>query len=361
MKKEIRILLISSGYIGGEKKHLSQIIQQLSRHFLFTLIVPKVYKKKGDTNQSYSLSIKGLWSIVKVCRINHIDIIHCHGFKAIFAIGLLRSFVKLPLVIYTVHGFHSYWKKPSVLKWIRLKVEKWLIKKRDRTIVVSESDYDALMRFCNFKDKSIQLIKNGIELDQSKKEVPRSYQSIGVTPNIHQLFVSIGKIDEVKGYDLVIRAASELLSEKRLFKWVVVGGGRSLNKYQQKVQKMGLENNLFFIGHDNTPLNWLSVANLYVSTSYWEGSPYSVLEAMAHKVPVIAPDVPGCRDLIQHNKTGILYDRSCLESFIRHLREFIDSPQSWTPLAFEGINQLESQYSVEKMIKELEAVYRSEM
>ena len=321
-------------------------------------MIPEQYKKKENCSNTYSLSPLGLWKIIKVCRYHDCCLIHCHGLKAMVAIGILRSFFKLPPVVYTIHGFHSYWKPASLLRWIRLRIEQWLFKKREKTIVVSKSDYHALKGFKSIQEKTVHLIENGIEIERPIENKSMPFEDIGYNQDTCQLFVSIGDVNRVKGYEVAIKAAELLAADQYAFKWVIIGDGDNLKKYRRKIQKMGLSNKVVFMGYRSNPLNWLSVADLYISTSHWEGTPYSILEAMVHKVPVLAPNVPGCRDLITNHVNGILYDRNNIDSLVSYIQEFIETPEKWKSFIHKSIHRLETNYTVSQMTQKVKAVYR---
>jgi glycosyltransferase involved in cell wall biosynthesis len=99
-------------------------------------------------------------------------------------------------------------------------------------------------------------------------------------------------------------------------------------------------------------------ADLLLLSSRWEGMPYVVLEAMARGMPVVATPVDGAREVIVPGKTGFLSPtvdaRGVAEALAAALSK---SPEEWVQMGRAGQQRVAEHYSLESMVRGLDAVY----
>lgn len=122
------------------------------------------------------------------------------------------------------------------------------------------------------------------------------------------IIVSLGRLEEQKNYELLIRAFKYVNENNSEVKLLIYGEGSLESKLVNLVCFYGLENNIFFMKNtDNVPLV-LSKSGMYVMCSDYEGMPNALMEAMVVGVPCIATDCPcgGPKELINDNVDGIL-------------------------------------------------------
>ena len=115
--------------------------------------------------------------------------------------------------------------------------------------------------------------------------------------------------DRDKGFLELIHAFNKLQDDFPNAKLDIVGSVDSLNPSslsQGEVEKLCQNRNITLYGQQKDVRDFLSRANYFVLPSYREGLPRSILEAMAMEVPIIATNVPGCRELITDNDNGLL-------------------------------------------------------
>ena len=99
--------------------------------------------------------------------------------------------------------------------------------------------------------------------------------------------VSMGREDDVKGFWHLLKAFSIVVKEEKEAKLVIVGDG-SFEEYKKLAKELGIEKNVFFTGLKKNPFPYIALADIYVLTSYNEGFPNALVEAMTLGVPVIA-------------------------------------------------------------------------
>ncbi|NJP07616.1 MAG: glycosyltransferase family 4 protein [Chloroflexaceae bacterium] len=118
--------------------------------------------------------------------------------------------------------------------------------------------------------------------------------------------IVVGRIEPQKGHHYLLQALVHVLEEHPTTTLHVVGTGSLLAEMQQFAATLGIAHAVEFLGQRSDVEALLLKADLFVSASLWEGFPLVLLEAMAARLPVVATDVSGSRELVRTNETGML-------------------------------------------------------
>ena len=205
-------------------------------------------------------------------------------------------------------------------------------------IAVSESARDVLVR-AGVPAKKIAMIHTGIELPPSAS--PR--------PARRELVVGhMGAFTAEKGQDIAIAAAKEVRA-----KFVLAGEGPRLADLRR-----GAPANVTFPGFVQDRAAFFASLDLFVMPSRSEAWGLAALEAMAHGVPVIASDIGGLREIVEHGRSGWLVRAGDATALARAIHEAVTDPEG---LRRAGLAAREraAYFSVEKMAEQTEWFYRS--
>jgi glycosyltransferase involved in cell wall biosynthesis len=124
--------------------------------------------------------------------------------------------------------------------------------------------------------------------------------------NAEHIIVSMGREDDVKGYWHLMKSFSLLQKDISDAKLMIIGDG-DFEEYRSLAERLGISEHVYFPGMKKNPFPYLKVAKVYVLTSYNEGFPNALLEAMALEIPVIATDcMTGPREILQNSDYGVL-------------------------------------------------------
>lgn len=188
-----------------------------------------------------------------------------------------------------------------------------------RVVCVSEEMRNWLsMRFPKYAHK-IVLIENGVGeefLRIGKKRSSRLSNDDSVVR-----FITVGSLIPRKGMDLIIEAFSNVLAEINV-ELIIVGSGPEELRLKALVRKKNAIDQISFlniVSPENLPAE-LARADVFILASHSEGRPNVLLEAMASGLPVIASDISGVRELIEHEHTGLLFSDGNLEQLAEHIR-----------------------------------------
>lgn len=223
----------------------------------------------------------------------------------------------------------------------------------DQIVAVSQAVLNSFQKTFTIPDTKTIVIYNSVDISAINK---KSHEKISLPPsNGYPIFISVGRITQVKGYDRIIRVASSLKKEGFSFSWWILGGGSNHEEENLKaaIQDHNLQNNIILLGHINNPYAFMRHADCYVSASYIEGLSISVLDAMALHLPVIASDIPANREALEQQAevNKMLFSND--EQFLHLLKETCEKIKNKTPIyqtnldeRFHKQKQLELLYKI---------------
>jgi len=351
--KKILIISTSAAY-GGGPFHISQLLNSLKDRFEFYICCPdefpymEIFGKIVGKEHIFiipknTFSINSLIGINSFCIKKGISILHSHGKGA----GIYARFLGLSgkyKVIHTFHGLH--FREYSILKKnFYLKLESLLSNFTDKFISVGESEKKDAINFFNIKEDKIEVIHNGIEAS-TVKVFPRDN-------NKRFKVLWINRFDSAKNPELALNIAEYLKDEDIDF--LMAGDGGLLKKIKRSCLKRGLK--IDFPGYIEQPEILMKHAHVLLSTSKWEGLPYSILTAQSMGLPCVATDVTGNRDIIENGKNGILYTESSPEKAAEAIMFLKDNKDKWSQMSENSIIISTTRFSLKKMIEHTAKVY----
>ncbi len=105
----------------------------------------------------------------------------------------------------------------------------------------------------------------------------------------------------------------------------------------------------------------LGVADIMVHPSHVEGIPQSIMGGMAAGLPIVASDVGGVGEVIQHGRTGLLVKENDVKGFAQAVLHLLDQPQQRKKLGQAARTAIETELSTETAVRKVESVYRDMM
>ena len=183
----------------------------------------------------------------------------------------------------------------------------------------------------------------------TKQEKYELRNSLGLNEDDYVL-IEVGELNKNKNQIMAIYAMRELVKENSNVHLLIVGKGKLRSLYNEKIKEYKLEKNVHLLGlRDDVP-NLMKISNILLSLSYREGLPVNVIEGMFCKLPVIATDCRGNRDLVQDGINGHIIN-------LNNVAELVDKVN----LIMHNENILESdmkKYSIEMIQKDMQQIYK---
>ena len=198
-------------------------------------------------------------------------------------------------------------------------VETEVIATADRIIAFSPHERDAMARLYDADSDKITLAPCGVDLEVFRPLNQKTVRSsLGL--NGEKILLYVGRVEPIKGLDLLVETAAQMDSEEGVRMMVVgadVNGNREMDRVRQLAREKDLEDKIDFVGqvdHDDLPL-YYNAADVCVVPSYYESFGLVALESMACGTPVVATRVGGLSTIINHGQTGYLKSWRCPEAF----------------------------------------------
>ncbi|HHQ4598828.1 TPA: glycosyltransferase [Aeromonas veronii] len=168
-------------------------------------------------------------------------------------------------------------------------------------------------------------------------------------------FISVGRLTAVKGFDRLIEAFSYVCKHvTKEVNLVIVGTGEEYGRLNAMVSSLELTERVTLMGYSENPYQYMSAADVYISSSHTEGHPLSIGEALILGLPVVATDNQGSSEMLQHGDYGLLVDNSVGGLLFGMLRAVSEESflSEYTARAIDG----RTQFSHERIIDEFLAV-----
>jgi glycosyltransferase involved in cell wall biosynthesis len=142
---------------------------------------------------------------------------------------------------------------------------------------------------------------------------------------------------------------------------MIVGDGELRDELEQQVKQLGLEKDVILTGSRQDVEALLSMMDLLVLPSLWEGLPTVIMEGMASGVPVVATDIPGTRELIEHRKTGWLAEVKNPPALAEAILDALKSESRRDEVVRRALSTVIPQYSMQSIAGRHQALYRQSL
>ncbi len=246
--------------------------------------------------------------------------IHSHYWLSGLAGGRLASDLDVPHIVtfHTLSRIKTQSRPGEQEPPMREASEAEIISNADCVIAFSAHERDAMVRLYDGDGSRIRLVPCGVDLTR--------FQPLGRTEarselglNGHKVLLFVGRIEALKGLDLLINTAAQLDSDD--VQVLVVGsdadGSGEVERLKRMADDLDVGGSIDFVGRiPQERLAWYySAADVCVVPSYYESFGLMALESMACGTPVVASRVGGLPTIVQHGRTGYLKSWRCPEAF----------------------------------------------
>ncbi len=165
-----------------------------------------------------------------------------------------------------------------------------------------------------------------------------------------------------KGFEFLLDAASEIKRRFPETKFILVGAPLAnrvayRERLLDQVRRLNLDDSVIFLGRRDDVPQVLAAMTVYVHASEAEAAPMSVLEACAIGLPVVATDVGGTRDFIEHGKTGLLVPTKSPSSIVAAVGRLLESPDEARNMGVAGTRRIRERFSLEHCVEEHLRIY----
>lgn len=366
--KKIKILeCIRQGQIGGGESHLLSLVENLDRSRFEPIVlsftdgpmIERLKKTNVETKVIYTqrpFDIAKWKSVKKFIQEKKIDIVHAHGTRAASNVSWASSALNIPL-IYTIHGWSFHQGQNFFVKMVRVMGEKYLTRKSDLNISVSLSNQQSGREYISSLQSVV--INNGIDITRFNplnnfKDI-RKELNIPVT-SILLLFIA--RFTLQKQPLALIKAFKEVSVIRPDLHLLMVGDGEEKLEAEQLIKNEELEGRVTLITFRQDVPDVLAAADIYILPSLWEGLPIGLLEAMAMGKAIIASNVDGTSEIIEHKQNGLLINtNNLIPNLKKAIMEFSGDSILREACGEKAKATVQNKFNAIKMAKEIEGLY----
>ncbi len=240
---------------------------------------------------------------------------------------------------------------------LQLVVDRRLAQRTDRIVANSPAVREFYVRH-GLPAERFEVIANGVsEPASSKRSREQLLEELGL-PGDARLVGLIGRLWSQKRIKDAIWAIDLLKVIRSDVHLLILGKGPQRDRLRRFRDQSRIQDKVHFLGHREDALDLLPHFDVLLSTSGYEGQSNAILEAMATGVPVVGTNIPGTRDLVLHEETGLLAERGALADIAKYVQRLLDDRDLATRLAAAGRERARSCFSVQGMVTRYVELYR---
>lgn len=291
--------------------------------------------------------------VARHLREHDIDLVHAHLPMAGVVARMAGRMAGVP-VVYTEHNviesYHRYMRVLSRATWAL----------QQRVVAISPDVEESIYRHMG-RRVPVQIVFNGVNTDTftPSSELGESARArLGIPPDV-PVIGTVSVFRRQKRLDIWLKAARRILEYEPQTKFIIVGYGNQAPAVRQLADDLGLSEAIEFVGLQRDVRPFLAAMDVFLMSSEWEGFGLAPVEAMAMKIPVVATDVQGIRNVITHGETGLLatFDANVADNLAALVVRILRNADDREMFCRRGREAAVMRYSLQRMQRELESIY----
>jgi glycosyltransferase involved in cell wall biosynthesis len=289
---------------------------------------------------------RALRRLVELMKARRFDLVHAHLTYAVIWGALAARRAGVPLVA-TLHV------APVSRKWhdrdmLRQRLLAWLVRRRAcRVVAVSRAIATEWAKL--IPAKRIVVVHNGVAIPPFLKRRQE------VAPRL----ATVAVLREGKGINVLLHAMTRVVRRVPDAVLTIVGDGPSGDYLRALATELGLDASVRWLGYRADALQLLGEVDIFVHPTLLDAFPGGVLEAMASGCAVIASDVGGVPEIIDHGRTGLLVPAGDSEALAEAMVRLIENGEERKRLGEAGRASVAQRFSVDRWVAALDEVYSS--
>lgn len=384
---KIHVTHILEATTGGTRRHLLDLIERMDRNRFHISVICSTLRDSrfhDDIQWMRSLGVdvyiipmqrhispcsdmRALCQIHSILSVIHPDIVHAHSAKAGALGRLAAKWARIPIIVYTPHAFPFLMGIATSHRIAFAMIERILSYITDALIAVSHSERGIALHERIISEDKVHVIENGIDVHRIHfdADARMQWRERWQVPDEAFVIGCVADFRMQKGHEDLIRCIPVVLEQIETATLVLVGRGERKSHLQQLCADLSIANHVIFETGVRDDWSIYSAFDVYVLPSLWEGLPYTPLEAMACKVPVIVTDVAGNRDVVAPctdsasgwQRVGLLVPPRNPYALARAIITLWQHDEWRYRLGERGRRLVEKRFNIERMVRQTEHLY----
>ena len=290
----------------------------------------------------------------------HADVVHTHESKAGIVGRVAAAFARVPLIVHTIH-IAPFVAVSGPKRLLYLQAERACARLSNLLIAVSRGMQRAYLETGIGRGVPIPVIHSGMQLDRfTFAAAPDDWRGrIGGWdgPGKPRFILKIAAFEQRKRQLPLLRALAAGLIEHGDTCLLFAGEGPDRIRCEEEAQRLGLANQVRFLGHDSAPWELVALADVCVHAAEREGLPRTAVQAIAGGKPLVVARLPGIEEIITDGVNGVITSADDLGDLSAELFALLDSPERLAQLQHGARSTDVSSWSEERMGQRIDRAY----
>jgi len=289
--------------------------------------------------------------IYKIIQTKRVDLIHTQGPGSIdFFASCASSLIKTPLII-TRPVMIEDWIRPNLKKKIYALFDKFTLNHASLVVAVSESGIKYLTENSRLPKQKVSLIYNGVDVNLFTPSEKAKYDNDALCIG------TCAQLAPHKGWPDFLSVIYLCKKKFPKLKCIIVGDGPLKGEVLNRAHSMGIFDLIDLAGFQKDVIPYLNKMDIFLMTSWSEGLPVAIIEAMAVGLPVVATSVGGVPELVVHGETGYLGPPNNPEVIAKYASMLLENKELGKKLGKSGRERVKENFIIQKMVSEYEKIY----
>lgn len=338
----------SEGPSEGNILHLGRLPSSVR-----PILIPELGRRVAPLDD-----LRALWKVIRIARAYRPDIVHTHLAKAGFVGRVAAMLSGARAVVHTYHGsvFRGYFGRHESA--IYLGIERALARITTRIVAITPGQRAELTNLLAVPPGKVVEIPLGLDLDSFQNAPDRLTARERLGLPAHDPVVGIaGRLVPIKDVSTFLRAVASLTKDFPNLTALIAGDGEERVALEREAAALEIEGRCRFLGwRADLPTIFASV-DVVALSSLNEGTPVSVIEAMAAGRPVVASAVGGVPYVVLHKRTGLLVRPRDPEALASAIRSVLRDPDLATSFGNEGRREALRRFAAARLVDDIERLY----
>lgn len=358
--------------VGGVEVYLRLITENLDSNHIENIIIHKCNNNKKryfdnskglikefniDIQREISLikDLKAIWQTIKILKKEKPDLIHAHSAKG-GIIGRIASLFYKVNVLHTPHAYSYLSANNAFKRKLFLLIESLFTKLNSYLLATSNSEIERGINEVGYKPNKAILFNNSIlPIKITKSELtdlnlPKEY------------ICTVGRPSYQKNIEMMVEVIKILKETKPDIQLVVMGIGEyspNIESVKNLIKKYNLEANITLVSWIDRMkiLEIIALSKLYISTSRYEGLPYSIIESLALAKSCVVTNCDGNKDLVKEGYNGYLINNFDVNEMSQKINKLLDDDLLRIKFEENSFKSFNSEFNLENNISNLENIY----
>jgi glycosyltransferase involved in cell wall biosynthesis len=360
------LYVVNSLNFGGAENLVVQMSRSFSREFEISVVCLDEPGLWAPVLRGEGIPVHCLWrqpgldvgmavKLARYCKERSIDVIHAHQCTPWFYSALSRLIHRAPKLVFEEHGRFF----PEVQNRKRALFNKLVIEPlTHRMVAISEDTKRRLEKYEGLDGARIEVVYNGARarerLDPAERERLREGFGVG---REDFLVGTVGRCDPIKNLPLLLESIGRARESASNVRGLIVGNGPVFEEMKGMRDRYGLSAAVAMPGYRLDAERLIQCMDLFVLSSFSEGTSVALLEAMAAGVPVAATRVGGNPEIVEEGGTGWMVPSDSVAPLAAAILEAVRDGRKRERLGEAGFKRFEEKFGYEAMIDNYRGIY----